>query len=194
MLVSGIKSRPSYPGLKPDIYAKKNVVVADDASAVDDLLTHADTDFAKRCTVLLIGPNDTSFRKASVCAAVWTFPTIATAMNRLSGILRNARMGLRLYAAGTEPLIGSVVKIAIENGIEHNSIRTEHRGSTKRRVQCVHCKGLTEDVTTNPVTCAHCGISLLVRDHYSRRHAAFMGVRIDAENPGEIPEPIGEFK
>jgi hypothetical protein len=28
---------------------------------------------------------------------------------------------------------------------------------------------------------------LLVRDHYSRRLGAFMGVCIDAEAPGEIP-------
>jgi hypothetical protein len=28
---------------------------------------------------------------------------------------------------------------------------------------------------------------LLVRDHYSRRYGAFMGVNIDAEDPGVVP-------
>jgi hypothetical protein len=28
-----------------------------------------------------------------------------------------------------------------------------------------------------------------VRDHFSRRLAAFMGVQADAENPGELPQP-----
>ncbi|MET1046419.1 MAG: dimethylamine monooxygenase subunit DmmA family protein, partial [Hyphomicrobium sp.] len=76
---------------------------------------------------------------------------------------------------------------AADYSIDHLSIRTEHRGSLMRRVQCVHCKGFTENVTTNPVTCAHCGLTLLVRDHYSRRLAAFQGVCIDAEVPGEVP-------
>jgi DNA-directed RNA polymerase subunit RPC12/RpoP len=57
-----------------------------------------------------------------------------------------------------------------------------------RRVQCVHCKGFTENVTTNPVKCTHCSLTLMVRDHYSRRLAAFQGVCVDAEVPGEVPE------
>ena len=39
------------------------------------------------------------------------------------------------------------------------------------------------------VTCSHCGLSLLVRDHYSRRIGAFQGVCIDAEEPGTVPQP-----
>jgi hypothetical protein len=57
----------------------------------------------------------------------------------------------------------------------------------------VHCKGFTENVTTNPVACAHCGLTLLVRDHYSRRIGAFQGVCVDAEAPGEVPEMKVDF-
>ena len=59
-------------------------------------------------------------------------------------------------------------------------------------MQCVHCKGITENVTTQPATCSHCGLLLLVRDHYSRRIAAFQGVCINAEDPSERP-PIEEI-
>ena len=83
------------------------------------------------------------------------------------------------------------MKVALEAGIDHTSMQTEHRGSEARRVQCVHCKGITETVTTQPVTCAHCGLTLLVRDHYSRRIAAFQGVCIDAEEPGVVPADRG---
>jgi predicted RNA-binding Zn-ribbon protein involved in translation (DUF1610 family) len=79
--------------------------------------------------------------------------------------------------------------VALDLGIDFNSIRTEHRGSTARRVQCVHCKGITDNVTTSPFKCSHCGLSLLVRDHYSRRYGAFQGVNIDAEEPGSAPKP-----
>jgi dimethylamine monooxygenase subunit C len=57
----------------------------------------------------------------------------------------------------------------------------------------VHCKGITDDVKTNPCKCAHCGLNLLVRDHYSRRLAAFQGVCIDAEEPGTAPPPVEMF-
>jgi hypothetical protein len=79
------------------------------------------------------------------------------------------------------------MQVALEAGMDHTSMQTEHRGSLARRMQCVHCKGITENVTTQPALCAHCGLLLLVRDHYSRRLAAFQGVCINAEDRSEIP-------
>lgn len=114
-------------------------------------------------------------------------PSLPAILPRLQQVLANARMGTRLYLAGTEGLIGQVMRLAIEAGMDHASIEAEHRGSLARRVQCVHCKGITEAVTTQPCTCSHCGLTLLVRDHYSRRVAAFQGVCIDAEEPGMAP-------
>ena len=32
--------------------------------------------------------------------------------------------------------------------------------------------------------------ALFVRDHFSRRLGAFQGVCIDAETPGDVPEPV----
>lgn len=196
MLVSGIKSRPVYPGLQPDPYAKQNIIVAnlDGLAAVTRLLREAGADFASRCTLLIVGRASPEVEAQLKPSSIWCFPTLQTAIVRLGVVLSTARMSTRLYAAGDEPLLSLIIKTAVEHGVEHKSVRTEHAGSTKRRVQCVHCKGITEDVTTNPVTCAHCGAALLVRDHYSRRIGAFMGVRIDAEAPGEIPQSLGEFK
>lgn len=79
---------------------------------------------------------------------------------------------------------------AMDLGYPYNAIQTEHRGSKARRMQCVHCKGITEDVTTDPFECSHCGLSLFVRDHYSRRLAAFQGVCVDAEDPGNVPDKV----
>lgn len=196
MLASGIKSRPRYPGLTPDIYSKHNIIVAnaDGVGAVAEMFQRTDSAFSRHSTIFLIGRPGSAVPNELKAATVWTFPTLATVNGRLSLVLARARMGTRLYVAGDEPLIGTVVKIAMKYGVNPKSIRTEHRGSTKRRVQCVHCKGITEDVTTNPVACAHCGTVLLVRDHYSWRIGAFMGVRVDAEVPGEIPRSVGEFK
>ncbi len=199
--MSGIKSRPIYPGLSPDPNARCNLIVCDvaGAEAVAELLARADGEFARRTNIILATEGAREAEIQTLLqrlhpASTEVVADLSAAIVRLKAILASASMGLRLYAAGTEPLIGSVVQAGGEHFVDPLSIRTEHRGSLKRRVQCVHCKGFTEDVTTNPVTCARCGLLLLVRDHYSRRLAAFQGVCINAEAPNERPEPKVEFQ
>ena len=60
-------------------------------------------------------------------------------------------------------------------------------GQPERRVSCVHCRTINPGVTTTLVTCAGCGVTLSVRDHFSRRLSAFLGVQADAETPGVLP-------
>jgi predicted RNA-binding Zn-ribbon protein involved in translation (DUF1610 family) len=112
----------------------------------------------------------------------------------LTKVLADARMGTQFYLAGSEGLIGQAERDIMATGIPFAAIQKEHRGSTLRRVQCVHCKGITENVATDPFKCSHCGLNLFVRDHYSRRLAAFQGVNIDAEDPGEVPPAVVKFK
>jgi predicted RNA-binding Zn-ribbon protein involved in translation (DUF1610 family) len=200
MLISGVKSRPTYSGLAPDPNAKFNVVVCDrdGSEAVVEMFRQAAAGFASITKVLLCaeGAETTMITLAATSlkpAAVEIFPTRADTITAFGAVLATAKMSTRAYVAGSEPLIGLVVQEAMAHGMDHKSVRTEHRGSLKRRVQCVHCKGFTENVTTNPVICANCGYALIVRDHYSRRLAAFQGVRVDAEVPGEIPELTEEF-
>jgi dimethylamine monooxygenase subunit C len=196
MLVQGIKSRPVYRGVAIDPNARKHLFVlegdgalclteqkpAPNEMAKADILYVASADAAHASTLAALHPND-----------MWTAQTISILLNRLDVVLSSERMGTRLYLAGTEGFIGQVMKVALAHGIDFNSIKTEHRGSEARRVQCVHCKGITDNVTTQPVTCTHCGLSLLVRDHYSRRIGAFQGVCIDAEEPGTAPAPEVQF-
>jgi len=200
-MFSGIKSRPIYAGLSPDPHARLNLVVCDlgGAEAVAALLAGADKSFAERTEIILSAAGASAdaiaaLEKRLAPAKSAVEANLEAAIARLDARLATATMGLRLYAAGTEPLIGSVVKTGIEHFIDPLSIKAEHRGSLMRRVQCVHCKGFTENVTTNPVTCSQCGLLLLVRDHYSRRLAAFQGVCINAETPDVRPEPKVEFQ
>ncbi len=120
-------------------------------------------------------------------AQLYVAPTYLAAVPVLRKALTDAHMGLRIYIAGTEGFIGQAMQEAVIAGFPMEAIQREHRGSTARRMQCVHCKGITEDVATDPFVCAHCGLHLYVRDHYSHRLAAFQGVRVDAEDPGLIP-------
>ena len=193
MLPPSIKSRPVYGTLKPQPGATHLFVAdAEGAAAILDLAAAAAPGLFAQAHIIYVpaaaGANYTARLQALGPDMFYEGPSIPAAMPRLAQTLANARMGTRVYLSGTEGLIGQAMRVAIESGIDHASIQTEHRGSLARRVQCVHCKGITENVTTQPVVCAHCGLTLFVRDHYSRRIAAFQGVCIDAEEPGVVPE------
>ncbi|WP_448953986.1 dimethylamine monooxygenase subunit DmmA family protein [Labrys neptuniae] len=194
MLVSGIKSRPVYGTLAIRPGAKLHLFVADaeGAQAILDAAKTAEAAFLDRAHIIYVPGAAAPKNFGAVLKALgpdmfYEGPSIAAALPRLAQTLATAHMGTQIYLAGTEGLIGQAMKLAIEAGVDHLSIQTEHRGSEERRVQCVHCKGITEHVRTQPVQCAHCGLMLLVRDHYSRRIAAFQGVCIDAEEPGVVP-------
>ncbi len=121
-------------------------------------------------------------------------PSYSAAQYRITQTFEQSHMGLQVCLTGTEGLIGEALRDAMAAGIPHTCIQTEHRGSVSRRMQCVHCKGITEDVILDPFVCDHCGLNLFVRDHYSRRLAAFQAVCIDAEDPGNIPDSVELYK
>lgn len=192
-------SRPVYGKLSAQAGTHHLFIAdAEGASAILDMAKQASPDFFASAEIMYIpgaaGDRYVAGLEALVPGRLYRGPSVAAATQRLRHILENAHMGLRLYLTGTESLIGQVSRIAAEAGIEHSSIQTELRGSTARRVQCVHCKGITENVTTQPVRCSHCDLLLLVRDHYSRRLAAFQGVCINAEDPSEIPPAEEVFR
>ena len=192
-----IKSRPVYGVLEPRPGAL-HLIVADGegAGAVVDLMRAA-PDMAAAAHILYTpGPNGTDqFADVQALGAAQCFraPTIPTLLPRLARVLADAHMGMQFYLAGTEGLIGQAERDIMTTGVPYRDIQKEHRGSTVRRVQCVHCKGITENVAMDPFTCSHCGLNLFVRDHYSRRLAAFQGVNIDAEDPGQVPASIVRF-
>ena len=196
MLVKGIKSRPVYSGVAFDPMAKRHIFVleAEGAAALIEQVATPGSGEITKADVLYVATAAAPKTYDQKLAALkprdlWTAPTIPVLLNRLNAVLGAAHMGTRLYLSGTEGFIGQAMQVALNQGMDFNSIKTEHRGSEARRVQCVHCKGITDDVKTQPVTCSHCGLTLLVRDHYSRRLGAFQGVCIDAEEPGTAPAP-----
>lgn len=189
-----IKSRPVWGTLeaRPGTH---HLMIAD-AEGAEAILDVATPDLMAGCHVIFI-PKGTDYAdglRALNPAQFYEGPSYAAAVQRIRRVLQDAHMGLQVYLAGTEGLMGQAMAEAIAAGIPHSAIQTEHRGSTARRMQCVHCKGITEDVETDPFLCAHCGLNLFVRDHYSRRLAAYQGVRVDAEDHGNVPEPKGIYE
>ena len=196
MADSAIKSRPVYPGLHIQPHARRHLFAleGEGALALAEQAAAVGTDFLAKSEILYVAhgsqprAHDTMLQKLGP-QDFWAAPTVPTLLTRLRATLATATMGTRLYVAGTEGFIGQVMQVAADFGVDPGSVVTEHRGSLAPRVQCVHCKGITDHVTLNPCRCSHCGLALLVRDHYSRRIGAFQGVNIDAEMPGTAPPP-----
>jgi dimethylamine monooxygenase subunit C len=210
MLVTGIKSKPVYAPLQADTRGRYHLmlgmgvgaapllrVIAEMQSAAAGVLknTHVfyvpdggDAEAAADQSGAI--PEIERFRAAAV-GHVQEFPGTQALLEEFRSMLGKSLMGTRLYVAGPESFIGLVMKIALEFNLNKDEIRAEECGSLARRVYCIHCRVTTENVRTNIVRCVECDRWLLVRDHYSRRLAAYMGVMVDAEAPGELP-PLKE--
>lgn len=190
---SAILSRPRYGTLSPTD-AQYHLFVADDSGGeiILSLSQSTPVDFFNNAEIIYVNsdPQNQPIVDALAaldCPRLYTGPSIHAALPRLTASIARMRMGTQLYFCGSESLLGLATMTAMQAGLDHQALQTEHKGSKARRVQCVHCKGITENVTTQPADCAHCGLLLLVRDHYSRRVAAFQGVNINAEDPTDIP-------
>ncbi len=196
-----IKSRPVYAPLvaRP---GKLHVIVADGegGDAVAGMLAKANnrSEMLAAAHVMYVpGPDGTDLSPAVGALGAAQFfraPSIPALLPRLQRVVADAHMGTQFYLAGSEGLIGQAEREIMQTGFPFAAIQKEQRGSTLRRVQCVHCKGITENVATDPFRCSHCGLALFVRDHYSRRMAAFQGVNIDAEDPGQVPASVVRFR
>ncbi|MFT5624469.1 MAG: putative RNA-binding Zn-ribbon protein involved in translation (DUF1610 family) [Lentimonas sp.] len=189
-----IRSRPVYGTLKLGVgHAHLLIADAEGAQAILDVAT---PEMMAQAHIIYI-PKGAPFEdalRALKPAQFYIGPSYFAAEQRIHKAFADAKMGLQVYLAGTEGLMGQAQHAAMQAGIPHTAIQTEHCGSVARRMQCVHCKGITEDVETDPFQCAHCGLHLFVRDHYSRRLAAYQGVCIDAEDPGNVPAAKGIYE
>jgi predicted RNA-binding Zn-ribbon protein involved in translation (DUF1610 family) len=179
------KSRPVYEKLRIDPAGRAHLIVTDLAAVPEDVFG-GDLAFSNIETwvVQVIAPGI----QAPETNAVRAFRAVADLFAHLAHRLAREPVGFRLYAAGTEAFLWDTMNIARQTGMGKGEVFLSHAGSLRRRVYCTHCKTMIEDVTTSIVPCPACGANLFVRDHFSRRLAAFMGVKVDAEVPGEVPE------
>ncbi|MDO6591151.1 hypothetical protein DS901_16915 [Loktanella sp. D2R18] len=189
-----IGSRPVWGTLEPRV-GQAHLFVAD-AQGAEAILDVATPELMAGAHIIYItrGTDYADKLRALNPSQFYEGPSYGAALSRIKRALSDAKMGLQVYISGTESLMGQMTNEATQAGVPFESIQTEHRGSTARRMQCVHCKGFTEDVETDPFVCSHCGLNLFVRDHYSRRLAAYQGVCVDAEDPGNVPAQKGIYE
>lgn len=201
MLITGIRSKPVYAPLQPDLAGRYHLMVGYGVGG--DLLLRVLRDLqagepsaAARTRILYATDvatpeNFGAGMQSAGIAEVRLFDRNEALLTDLRAVLSRSLMGTRLYVAGPESFMGLVMRIALQFNLNKDEIRAEECGTLARRVHCIHCRAATENVKTNITQCIGCNRWLVVRDHYSRRLAAYMGVMVDAEVPGELP-PIKE--
>jgi dimethylamine monooxygenase subunit C len=197
VLVTGIKSKPVYAPLRADLGGRYHLMLGRGPGATALLRVLAEIQGSappalQKTRVLLVPDAGGTLTTVSFdhlgLRLVTLFPDTASLLEAFRLVSAESLMGTRLYVAGPESFIGLAMKIALEFDLNKDEIRAEEVGTSARRVYCVHCRATTENVRTNIVSCTGCVRWLLVRDHYSRRLAAYMGVMVDAEAPGELPQ------
>lgn len=178
-----IKSRPTYAPFRLDVTGRSHLIVTN----LPELPVTLEEGFGDITiwTVKLIAPGV----PAPASPGLRPFRAAAEMLPQLAVRLERAPIGLRLYAIGAESFIWDAHNIAISAGMDKSEIFTHHAGPFLRRVYCTHCRTMIEDVAVTITPCPCCGAHLFVRDHFSRRLAAFMGVKVDAEAPGDISAP-----
>ncbi|WP_292331159.1 dimethylamine monooxygenase subunit DmmA family protein [Mesorhizobium sp.] len=89
----------------------------------------------------------------------------------------------RLYVAGTESFLSLVRRQARDRGLAADVMLAEQAGAGARRAQCVHCKTVYDGIARRAFDCPRCGVTLVVRDHYSRRIGAYQAVVLHPSDP-----------
>lgn len=194
MLITGIKSRPVYDLLRP-LPGGNRHIVAGQGSGGQAMLRLLDELTAQGQQAILLyseesfsGQNFLAQLQQQPAIELRVFPSNQALLNDLKALLGEARMGTRLYLTGSESFLGTAMQVYTAFDMNRDEVLREHSGTLVRRVWCVHCDTYTENVTQRVYQCPGCDLTLVVRDHYSRRLAAFQAVKADAEVPGELPQ------
>ena len=188
-----IRSQPEYKGLSWQTRATAHLILAQGsgAKAVINMLHQQHTD--QPITLLYshkLGEEiDCDLElKALLHSDQHVFDDEKIMFKALKLLLPFQYMGTRVYVAGSQEFIWAVADAVKAFGIDDADVIKELSGTTARSVYCVHCKAITHHATKNVTECVGCQRMLFVRDHFSRNLGAYMGLMVDAEDPGELPE------
>jgi dimethylamine monooxygenase subunit C len=111
-----------------------------------------------------------------LCAAVDGFE------RQLKALLDTAVVGTQLYVLGDEAFLWRIHGMACTAGMHSEEINLIESGPVQRRVFCVHCGCVQDSGPQAVVRCTHCQLRLGVREHFSQRLGAYLGV---CENPDQ---------
>lgn len=170
-------STPVYQRLPHQLPATRRLLVSQTLEHAEaDALLAALQAHAEPLQVLALGDNS---RVAGEGCEL--FAAQAALEQQLRALLRAAPVGTRLYLCGDESFIWQCCEVARQAGLQGEEVELFRLGA-RRRLYCVHCFTLQDIADEAEVACACCGVHLLVREHFSQRLGAYMGVCVDPSN------------
>lgn len=178
------KSRPVYPPIEINKAVQQHLFIAESEAyhLLEELYQSCSKE--KSCwitgvsEVYKIDKNDKEYHFIEPQSFNETFSKIFSKLPVSSNIY---------VAAKRESFLWDIHNIAIKSGMASEQVKMFQPLGNQRRLFCTHCYTVTEDVAYSPFECPCCHRLLLVRDHFSRLHSAYVGVQINAENMNEIP-------
>ena len=156
-----MKSKPIYAALRLDPTARKHLFVTQGPNGQKAACRALAADSSADAILLTL--DDPALDDSAEYAA-------------LGAALAKATLDTAFYVAGPEKFLWQITGRLRQAGAESRRIQRELAGSDARRVYCVHCRAMNEEVTTTLHSCTACGLVLTVRDHFSRPLSAYMGV------------------
>ena len=133
-MLHGAETAQKQFGLLPDPHASHHILAADGdgAQAILDLLAESRADLNGRITIVYAdtapGASDFALRLCKQDVdRVLVMPTLLAAIGLLSAMIEAARIGARIYAAGSETMIGLVIQLAEARGLDPMSVMAEQR-------------------------------------------------------------------
>jgi hypothetical protein len=199
--ISGIRSKPQYSKLQHDPLTRWSLLIGEGDGLIALINLFNDSPALKpAATSMLYCGSDVEKAYAQAyftgdrCSKIGRYEDRDSLLKGLPQALEQCFMGTRLYISGSEAFMWKVQKIARSFGMHKTELSMELRGSQARRVYCPHCETFTEGVTTDVFECSGCSLNLINVDHFSREMGAYLGFRVDAENPGKVPDRQELFK
>ncbi len=187
-----IKTKPEYDSLAWNQKAIRHVVISEGKGAVAVVKLFQQVRPLTPIDLLCVDDSDSKIYHGIIEKLLPTgidkHESQQSVLTALTEKLPEYYMGTQFYVTGREAFIWAVVDVLKQVGVQDKNVMKEVSGTLARSVYCVHCKTVNYNVKQNIHTCTSCGLTLIVRDHFSRRMGAYMGFMVDAEEPGNIPE------
>ncbi|MFM0740133.1 dimethylamine monooxygenase subunit DmmA family protein [Paraburkholderia xenovorans] len=176
-------SLPHYQTLRIREDARRHVVVVQ-ADALAKIAAFIATlpEEPDVSTVLVQGDTSATSATSAIAYRASLFPTHDALARQFLATLDRAEIGMRLYICGDEAFIWRIRRLADEAGMLPEEIASQLEAAP-RAVYCVHCAASHVYDTLPEVACTGCGINLSVRQHFSQRAGAYLGVCADPDRP-----------
>ena len=179
------KSRPIYPPVEIGKDVAQHLFIAETGafSALSDLYGSCSSE--RSCWIVGEPESNSLGKYPKGCH----FVRPADMTDVFSKLFSELPISSNIYlSAFRESFLWDMHNLATKAGMAEEQIKKLKPLSNERRLFCTHCYTVTEGVTHTPFQCPGCDRLLLVRDHFSRIHGAYVGVQINAEDPKDIPE------